>query len=84
MSVFKVTYKFPDGTQGGGVITGPTGATVAACRKIIHLVAPNYSILPLSVSIRPKTDEKLCKGFLHNLWAKTPDGREAMVKGWYY
>lgn len=81
---FKVTYRLTDDTMGEGVVTGPKEATVERCRKVIHLVGPNYSILPLSVSIRPILTKRTTHGFLHELYSRLPDGREAQVTGWYF
>jgi len=80
---FNVTYKLFDNTSGGGIITGPRGATVEQCRKVIHAVAPNYGILPLTASIE-EIPKRTSKGFLHELYALLPDGRQARLNNWYY
>ncbi len=82
-STFKVTYLDRDGKPGEGVITGPKEATVDRVHRVMHLVGPNYGILPLTCSIRV-IPERMSKGFLHQLYVRLDDGREAQLKGWYF
>ena len=83
MSYFKTTYKLTDGKVSKGNITGPPEATEEACLRVLKLAASNYQIDPESIAVETQP-ERLCKGFLHQLEALTPEGRTARVTGWYY
>lgn len=82
--VFKVIFRYSDtGESDQRHIVGPDDATIADCERVLRLVATAYSLDPDYLDIRV-VPERPSRGFLHPLYSELPDGRRALVTGWYF